>query len=233
MLGWLSYTHDFNDNIVYVWNGGGPGNTTPCWANGWMDWSTSQENTNTLLLTDDRAPYGALLSPYLAKSKNVFKCPANGFLSVQQRRLNWPGRARSVSADAFLGDPQAAGFSSVYKYCAKTSALTIPGPVDTYAYLDEHPDSINDGAFFSPTQNGQFVDSPATYHNFACGFAFCDGHAEVHKWQGALKKLGASVNYVSISMGNNPTTGVAFDPDLYWLSYHTPRQSGVAGNPYH
>jgi prepilin-type processing-associated H-X9-DG protein len=195
-----------------------------------MDWSASSENTNTTLLTDDRI---ALLSPYLAKSKGIFRCPADNFLSSAQRPLKWSSRCRSVSADAFLGDAGAASFSSVYKVCLKVSSVAVPGPVDTIAYVDEHPDSINDGAFFAPTQNGQFLDCPATYHNFACGFAFCDGHAEMHRWQGALKKLGASVKYVSISMSGNLTTGVAFDPDLYWLSYHTPRQSGATGTPYH
>jgi prepilin-type processing-associated H-X9-DG protein len=54
--------------------------------------------------------------------------------------------------------------------------------VDTFVFVDEHPDSINDGAFFSPQSKSQFVDIPATYHNRACGFSFADGHAEIHKW---------------------------------------------------
>ena len=32
-----------------------------------------------------------------------------------------------------------------------------------------------------PTQ-WKIVDFPASYHNRACGFAFADGHSEIHKW---------------------------------------------------
>jgi prepilin-type processing-associated H-X9-DG protein len=28
-----------------------------------------------------------------------------------------------------------------------------------------------------------WVDIPASYHARACGFAFADGHAEIHKWR--------------------------------------------------
>jgi prepilin-type processing-associated H-X9-DG protein len=59
--------------------------------------------------------------------------------------------------------------------------------VDTFVFVDEHPDSINDGAFYAPQSKSQFVDVPATYHNKACGFSFADGHAEIHKWQGVLR----------------------------------------------
>ena len=52
---------------------------------------------------------------------------------------------------------------------------------------DEHPLSINDG-FFCVDYNGYYKsyvlpDAPASYHNGACGFAFADGHSEIHKWK--------------------------------------------------
>ena len=242
MLGWLSYTHDFNDNIVYALHGGGAqggaGYTLPNgqfvhgWASGWLDWTTSTDNTNTLFLTDDRY---ALLAPYLAKSKNVFKCPADGFLSSSQRLLGWSGRCRSLSGDICLGNGNISQgpIASIYKQCIKMSAVQIPGPSDTWVFVDEHPDSINDPGFFPPESTTEFVDVPATYHNRACGFSFADGHAEIHKWKGAL--LGGRAAVVHAVAGdtiNFYTTSSANDPDIYWLSYHSPRQSGVAGNPY-
>lgn len=59
-------------------------------------------------------------------------------------------------------------------------------PADTYTFLDEHPDSINDGWFLpvlGSTDVNDWQDLPASYHNGAGSFAFADGHSEVHKWQ--------------------------------------------------
>jgi prepilin-type processing-associated H-X9-DG protein len=57
-------------------------------------------------------------------------------------------------------------------------------------FLDEHPDSINDGYFLPSSANHLFgtghtwEDIPASYHAGAAGFAFADGHSEIHKWKG-------------------------------------------------
>jgi prepilin-type processing-associated H-X9-DG protein len=53
--------------------------------------------------------------------------------------------------------------------------------------IDENPDSINDAAFAVDMQftgsATRWQDGPATYHGGACGFAFADGHSEIHKWK--------------------------------------------------
>jgi len=54
---------------------------------------------------------------------------------------------------------------------------------------DEHPDSINDGFLqanpHTDVAPSQWDDLPATYHAGACGFAFADGHSEIHKFKSA------------------------------------------------
>ena len=246
MICWLAYTHDNRDNIVYALHGGGAANGTGTtvtglgvvhgWCEGWLTWGTETDNTNTQWLTDDTH---AKFAPYLSKSKNVFKCPADNNVAPPQRNLGWSSRCRSVSGDICLGlgnaGPQPDGsvggpWGSIYAKCPKVSSLTIPGPVDTWAFLDEHPDSMNDPAFFPPNSTTFIVDTPATYHNKACGFAFCDGHSEIHKWQGILKGgAAATVTYVD---STGITLNTSTDPDLYWLSYHSPRLAGTAGTPY-
>ena len=57
--------------------------------------------------------------------------------------------------------------------------------------VDEHPDSINDGALGTiadPTLF-RYIDWPANLHAGGCGFSFCDGHAEIHKWITASLKI--------------------------------------------
>jgi prepilin-type processing-associated H-X9-DG protein len=67
--------------------------------------------------------------------------------------------------------------------------FTIPRPSDIFVFLDEHPDSIDDGYFLNrdmatPTWN----DLPASYHDGAASFSFADGHSEHHHWQNGSTK---------------------------------------------
>ena len=98
-----------------------------------------------------------------------------------QRKKGWVERVRSISSNIGIGDgnAEAGPFDAIYKHIKKTSDFTIPGPSETWVYLDEHPDSINDAGFFNPVRS-YWNDLPACYHNNAAGFAFADGHSEIH-----------------------------------------------------
>jgi prepilin-type N-terminal cleavage/methylation domain-containing protein/prepilin-type processing-associated H-X9-DG protein len=234
MIGWLTYTHDNNDHIMYALHGGGAqggaGFTLPSgqlvhgWVEGWLDWTTREDNTNTAYLQQDRY---ALIATYMGHSAAVFKCPADVYLSISQRQLGWTARCRSLSGNIYLGDgnlTQGPDNLNFYTQCVKVSQLTTPGPVDTWAFVDEHPDSINDAGFFPPQHSNLMTDTPATYHNRACGFAFCDGHAAINRWTGclsagrALQVLAVDPNYLNNAISANPG-----DPDVYYLAYHSPR----------
>ena len=53
-----------------------------------------------------------------------------------------------------------------------------------WVFVDEHPDSINDGWLITYWPGGGgWGDLPASYHAGACGIGFADGHAEIHKWR--------------------------------------------------
>ena len=77
-LAWTMYAHDNDDRFVP--NRGNIGNdaTRQTWANGWLDFTTSPDNTNTAYLVDPNsgARNSGLLGPYL-KTPAVFKCPAD------------------------------------------------------------------------------------------------------------------------------------------------------------
>ena len=71
----------------------------------------------------------------------------------------------------------------------KTTDMTDPGPSQTFVFLDEREDSINDGMFVvdmtgypDQPQRIHMVDIPASYHGGAGGFSFADGHSELRKW---------------------------------------------------
>ena len=100
-------------------------------------------------------------------------------------------------------------------YCyGKVSDMNRPGPSSTFVFLDENTRSINDGAFATvgPQQSPtwKLIDIPASYHNNACGFAFADGHSEVHKW---IDRRTIAYSGNNISSPNNK--------DVWWLSVHS------------
>jgi prepilin-type N-terminal cleavage/methylation domain-containing protein/prepilin-type processing-associated H-X9-DG protein len=65
----------------------------------------------------------------------------------------------------------------------KLSTIRAPGPAMLWVLVDEDPRGLNDAAFSVSMETPGWGDYPGTYHNFACGFAFADGHSEMHRWQ--------------------------------------------------
>jgi len=97
-------------------------------------------------------------------------------------------------------------------YCyARLADMIRPGPSSTFILLDEDAVSLNDAAFATvgPKQPLTWLlpDGPGTYHNMACGFAFGDGHSEVHKWKDARTKWSYS--------GSRDN-----DQDIWWIAIH-------------
>jgi prepilin-type processing-associated H-X9-DG protein len=107
------------------------------------------------------------------------------------------------------------------------SFANIVQPAKTFVFIDEHPDSINDGAFASacagnqptdPLSASAIIDFPANYHGGGCGISFADGHCEIHKWVGS-KIAKAPITYT----GNFILNIQAGDSwlDMHWLAENT------------
>ena len=170
-LGWTLYADDSSDSFV---NNHGIGETRDRrqnWVNNVMDWATADDNTNLTYLTE------AKLGNYTGKSSAVFKCPSDKSLA-----LNGP-RIRSMSMNSLVGDPGILTnqFNPAYIQFFKSSDLVSPSK--TFVFLDEHPDTINDGFFMNRLETYSWGNLPASYHNGAGNFSFADGHAESHRWQ--------------------------------------------------
>src|SRR6266850_6896107 len=195
MVAWHMYLHDNSDRIVQSYHGNlaQGGNivitdpTAAPWVVGWLNWNLSPDNTNVDFLISEK---WAKLGPYAGRSKNIFKCPADNYLYTPQRNAGWTARVRSFSGNIGVGAGNAEGGPwdpSLYQHYTKASQMIYPGPAATWVFVDEHPDSINDAGFFNP-RGYIWVDMPAAYHNGACGFAFADGHSEIHKWRASLTR---------------------------------------------
>jgi prepilin-type N-terminal cleavage/methylation domain-containing protein len=226
MLAWQLYNTDNIDKMPAAYHGGNAQNPVindklaPMMV-GWLDWDTRGDNTNTLYLTDRRY---ASLGPYTGGSAQLFKCPADKFLSLAQKRKGWTERVRTISANIYVGDGNAmtGPTEPIYRQIKKTSEFLNPGPSDTWVFVDEHADSMNDAGFFSPRAT-QWIDMPGSFHNGACGFAMGDGHSEIHKWVNNSTKVPVKTTTfggASLRAGEQPV-------DIKWMRFRTPRVSDV------
>jgi prepilin-type N-terminal cleavage/methylation domain-containing protein/prepilin-type processing-associated H-X9-DG protein len=243
-LAWVMYANDNMDRLAincdtranpllsFLFKG-----LTPSWITCQnFDWSAGQQNTNLLYLTDDRY---SLLGSFLARSARVMQCPAANFVSPAQRR--WSARSHSVVMDAAVGDGDKFGVSPVtwtgapfgwpsFYFAKKSSDFHVPGPSDVWVFADEHPDSLDDNIFY--TANFPFkelIEIPGVQHGGACGMAFADGHAEIHKWKGEIANVPVSYwnGQSSPPLGALPTGRQQIpcsltDPDMLYFAAHTP-----------
>jgi prepilin-type N-terminal cleavage/methylation domain-containing protein len=218
-LAWLMYTDDNAGVLVENRHGSNaraaanPNN----WVSGWMDWGLGTDNTNTLFLVD---PASAKLALYSKRSAKIYKCPADQFRS----RLNPGPRVRSISMNAALGDGNKVDFGNwvpTFYFARKLAEITRPVPSLAWVFVDEHPDSINDGCFFiNPHATGaaaSWRDLPASYHHGAAGFAFADGHAEIKRWVEPATKR-------PVTLGDFAGLPCADSRDYSWVADRTPRR---------
>jgi len=183
-LGWRMYSEDYQGWLVYNHDGQtGKDFDHSSWAGGWLDDTTSSDNTNTdLLINHTRYRYSAYFGPYL-KTASVFKCPADrSTVRVIGGGERVP-RVRTVSMNGVMGQggETPAGQNSLYATYTKANQLGAPAKL--FVMLDEREDSINDAFFWIDTDRRFWIiDFPASYHDGGGNFVFGDGHGETHLW---------------------------------------------------
>lgn len=169
-LAWWLYADDNSDALV---NNHGLQETKTRqenWANNLQDWLSSEGNTNLAGLTTGK------LAPYLQGSTPVFKCPSDKSVADNGPRI------RSMSMNSLVGDPGV--LTNVFnpQLVQFFRSADIPNPANIYVFLDEHPDTINDGFFMNRWEDYRWGNLPASYHNGAANLSFADGHVESHRW---------------------------------------------------
>jgi prepilin-type N-terminal cleavage/methylation domain-containing protein/prepilin-type processing-associated H-X9-DG protein len=170
---WLMYADDHNGTLVANREKGDiVGGANPdSWVLGVMGYT----GTYAIDSTNDNLMVQGLLGPYATKNRGIYKCPADPSTATVGS-ISLP-RVRSISMCAQLG---------CNNKLKKLTAIIDPTPTMKWVFIDEHPDSINDGYFLARADVGRaarWTDLPASYHGGAGGLAFADGHAEVHKWR--------------------------------------------------
>jgi prepilin-type N-terminal cleavage/methylation domain-containing protein len=229
LLAWQLYADDYLGllpyNLVMTENGA---RTNLNWVNNVMSWDLSPDNTNVATITE------ASLGRYAAGVSTIYRCPSDHALSAMQSAAGWNQRIRSYSMNAMVGDAGAASATGVnvnnpgYKQFFKVEQ--IPHPSDIFVFLDEHPDSIDDGYFlnressaanngYGSAQGDEWIRLPASYHNLATAFSFGDGHSSLHRWLNPTT-IRPPVAYAANLPIQIPATPASESADFDWIMEH-------------
>jgi prepilin-type N-terminal cleavage/methylation domain-containing protein/prepilin-type processing-associated H-X9-DG protein len=238
MLGWMQYYNDNDDHLVNNFGGAFAAMQTAnktylSWANDVMTWDVT-DDTPANIREDDIT--GITQAPFFkyTGSLQVYKCPADHYVSPKQLAAGITARVRSYSMNMFFGanTPMASGAANTQypTFRQFLKAGGIPNPANLYVMMDEHPDSINDG-FLDTNPNTDITqwspqawgDLPGSTHDGACGFAFADGHSEIHKFKSRVCTI-IPVKYTDLHTAPPPafsSDAANADQDALWVATRT------------
>jgi prepilin-type N-terminal cleavage/methylation domain-containing protein len=217
-LGWLLYANDHDGKLC-------PNriNSFESWVAGVLDFDNSNtDNTNVQYLVNSRY---AKLAPYV-NSAGSFKCPSDKSTVGYRHRL---ARVRSFSMNHAVGANEQQGqlpFGSGWTIYKKSDDITSPSPSQLWVFIDEHPDSIDDGRFVVDSERqgaaAQLISFPANFHSGASSLSFTDGHSEFHKWRDERtlyhnRYCGCLASYAHQGF----YTAAPNSPDIAWLQQRT------------
>lgn len=156
------------------------------WVNNVLNWELDADNTNRAWVV------AGGLGPYVSGAAELYRCPSDSVLSDLQAKAGWTARVRSVSMNALMGDAgefsRTGGNVNVAGYRQYFRFSQIPQPARLFVFIEEHPDSVDDGYFLNNPYAQEWHDLPASYHDGAANLTYADGHAERRRWRHASTK---------------------------------------------
>jgi prepilin-type N-terminal cleavage/methylation domain-containing protein/prepilin-type processing-associated H-X9-DG protein len=208
-LAWVMYAGDNNENVAYNKRNSAKGG----WVNGVMSFGNYIDNTNTDFLVNTPAVAPPLLGPYVARNVGIFHCPADQSIAPGQSDK----RVRSYSMNGFVGSPAPDALDGTTSGVFRKTT-DAPDASSLLVFLDEHPDSIDDGWYIfcnnsDPTERSQWSNLPGSSHAGSGGLTFADGHAEIHKWKVAttVQPVNNAGGGLNLNVGSDTT-------DVDWVA---------------
>ena len=212
-LAWMMYVGDNAEVFALNADGTNPGESAanPAWVAGKMNAGNVSDNTDTTKLVGEQYTQFGSIGGY-SKNPGVYRCPSERFTDSAGR-----SRVRSVSMNGFVGTskngPVSQGlFNGPNEIYLKSSGFVKRKPTDVIVFLDERPESINDGWLWGAISKFSIDDFPAVNHgNSSSAFSFADGHSELRKWR----------DPVFITKQWTGSQQTFFSPDIEWFYDHT------------
>jgi len=169
-VGWLLYADDNQGLLVNNCSMVDTRTFRQSWVNNIQDWAMSVENTNASYIRSGK------LAVYVNNNIGIYKCPADQSMAQNGARL------RSISMNALVGDPMINPNRFNPKWCQFLKTSQFPGPSNFYVFIEEHPDTINDGYFVNTWDQIKWGNLPASFHDRAANLSWADGHVERRRW---------------------------------------------------
>jgi prepilin-type N-terminal cleavage/methylation domain-containing protein/prepilin-type processing-associated H-X9-DG protein len=199
-LAWLTYANDNQDNMVP--NRGLDGQPSSWGENPLTDvnlqpgGSLSQWCPGSILQLSCAVNYkewieAGLLYPY-NQNLGIYLCPADRTTIPRGSTIVHEPSLRTYSMNCWI-QPMHVGNTTGqswnypnfpgYRVYSKLSNMTQPGPSQTWVFIEEAPNSIDD-AFFAidPLTPTLWYNSPACLHGHGSELSFADGHVEHRNW---------------------------------------------------
>jgi hypothetical protein len=202
-ISWMMYADDNRGGLAPNRSDAFP--ATNNWVAGWLDFSGSTDNTNPATITQAR------LYPY-NKAVEIYRCP-DDLSARRDPQYGYQMRVRSYSMNSWLGDGASGWIGSptaAFQIMANSSQIRQPD--QTFVFIEEHPDSINDGAFVIDVSAvgpaARLIDFPAAYHYYGVNLGFADGSARYRQWLDPRTSPSRPIIFVVPSPNN---------PDVAWL----------------
>jgi prepilin-type N-terminal cleavage/methylation domain-containing protein/prepilin-type processing-associated H-X9-DG protein len=230
MMAWRMYAEDNHDSIPFAYATAAAA-VPYAWVPSGPPLDRDPPNPKTQGNWDyDNTIRKSPIWPYCGNSVAVWHCPGDTSYGQTPTGLRVPG-VRSYSMNNWVGGngdtpPAYKGYwgpGANWVVFRSLSSMLRPGPSMTFVLLDERQDSINDGYFvtemdgYPSLATTKIVDYPGNYHNNAAGFAFADGHSEIHRWRDPRTIPPArSVLQLNVASPNNL--------DAFWMQDHSTRQ---------
>ena len=221
LYGWNMYPGDFSDLLLAsLTNTYTAAQKRELWVLGNFDstantWDSKWDASQNVLLSP--------LMPYIGKNTEIWKCPADPVrvpnnLGKLVQRVRSNSMSQVFDAGSWLPGTPSGGPYQVY---AKLSGIKLP--TKTWVFGEEHPDSINDAAMAVKMAESindsdiRVIDFPGSYHAGGCGFAFADGHSEIHKWKSGFLIRPVTGNPMPLNQPV-PANDIAAKNDVVWWS---------------
>ena len=204
-LSWLMYADDNRGRLA-------PNRSDSLVTNNWVDGFLDYSGTDATNLSKIAQ---AKLYPY-NKAVEIYRCPDD------QSAVRSQLRVRSYSMNAWIGDGASGWIGSpTGAFQIVTNRSQVRQPDQTFVFIEEHPDSINDGMLYvdmvSIGPAARIIDFPAAYHYLGANLGFADGSVQYHQWLDPRTTPPMRYNNIFITLNIASPN----NPDVAWLQNRT------------
>ena len=228
---WRQWSDDHQDWLVTCQNDFFDPNVRPNWMTGNLDYNGLNRGNYDPAPDVTKGP----LFAYSGKAPSLFRCPADeSYVTLSNAWNAYPAGSMVLRVRGYsMNQAFARGEWLGDRFRLYQKATEIVLPARTFVLIDEHPGSINDGAFATiclgnqpsdPPASAKLIDLPANRHDCGAGVTFADGHVEIHIWRNSwLRTLSNTNGYhpalnIACPPGSDPVT---FAYDAHWLAERT------------